>query len=123
MQGYYVLRQNQLPSHLQKNIQSKTADVRALMKQKVLLKNGMSVLFNTEWYKYNIHSENNSGILFADLEWRYQVPKKPLTLSLTFYNITNQSFFYSLNQSPISQSFFAVPLIRRNIFVSARFEL
>jgi TonB dependent receptor len=77
-----------------------------------------------EYIQNNLYTENKYVGFFSDLETSYTIPKKKLTLSIKLENITNQDKYFSLSSySALSQSFFSIPLIKRNIFASMRYEL
>lgn len=123
LETHYINRQNNLPGNVSRNIEKRISDIRAVLRQRAIIKKNITLTGSLEWYRYNMFTNNKNSILFADIECTYKIPKKPWSLNLVFSNITNERFFYSQNNSLLVQSFYSFSLIKRNIFFSVRYEL
>jgi hypothetical protein len=78
---------------------------------------------SAEWYSNSSAGNSWRNLFFIDMEWRYQFGKSPWSASVAVNNILNKSDYYSLQNSPVRQDFFQLPLIRRNLFIAVRYEL
>lgn len=105
------------------NYISSVVNFNTSLNQQAIIKKKFALLLNTEWYRYNINSGIDNTVFFVDFEGRYNPIKKPWSFSFVLSNIFNEQNFYSNSNTIFWQSFTSFPLIKRNIFLSFRYEL
>lgn len=119
----YNAQHNKLPDTFGDSFSPSIFNFDTHLKQRFVLKPWMSVSLLADYYLNNISTTNQASFFLLDTELSINVPKKPFSFRLRFENITNESFFYNVNQGPLNQSFFIVPLVSRNLFAFFRYEL
>lgn len=119
----YNAQQNILPESFGNAFSPKVNNFNSSLKQRFLAKPWISLSVVAEYYLNNIFTSNQASFFLLDAELSVKVPKKPFSFRLRFENMTNEPFFYHVNQSPLSQSFFTVPLVSRNLIAFFRYEL
>jgi len=112
-----------LPSLLQTQISQNVSDIKVSLSQRVAVNNHSSVTFNTDFFDKNIFTAHQLSFLIADVEYHYTISKSPLSFTFKLQNITNQTRYNYIDNSPLIQNFFAIPLIKRNIFLTVRYQL
>ncbi|NCT75918.1 MAG: hypothetical protein GXC78_15370 [Chitinophagaceae bacterium] len=76
-----------------------------------------------EAYNNTQVSGDSKKYLFVNAEWQFRFPKKPWSISLLVNNISGESRYFYFTNTPLRQDYFSIPLIRRNAFLSIRYEL
>jgi hypothetical protein len=104
-------------------LRQKTGSRRFVLNQEFLGLKNNRFRASAEWYSNSSAGNSWRNLLFIDMEWRHQFGKSPWSASVVLNNILNKSDYYSLQNSPVRQDFFQLPLIRRNLFIAVRYEL
>lgn len=81
-----------------------------------------NIIANTSVFNNNMFTQNKSSFLFADLQVEYKPERQSLSFAVRIDNITNVDSYRSYFNSVLSQSFYSVPLIKRNLSLSVRYE-
>ncbi len=115
---------NKFPKEIKNESVLKSIDFINTLALRFHIGHNTDIKLSGEYLQNNLYTDNEYIGFFSDLETSYTIPKKKLTLSIKLENITNQEKYFSLSTySALSQSFFSIPLIKRNIFASIRYEL
>jgi outer membrane receptor protein involved in Fe transport len=115
---------NQLPEELKNEVTKNIFNVRSSLSQRVAVCKQANIVLTTEWFDNNIFTPQQISFLFMDAEFNFVLPSKHVSFIIRFQNITDQRFYRSFDiQPPNYQNFFTIPLVRRNAFVSVRYEL
>jgi len=112
-----------LPSSLQKQVTQNVSDIKASISQRVALNKHSNILLSTDYFDKNIFSSHQLSFVLIDAEYNFTIPKSPISFSVRLQNITNQTRYTYIDNSPLVQNFYEVPLIKRNIFFRFRYEL
>lgn len=112
-----------LPSLLQTQIAENVSDIKVSLSQRVALNRHSSIILSSDYFNKNIFTSHQLSFLIADLEYFYKVPKSPLSFTFKLQNITNQTKYNYIDNSPLNQNFFSIPLVKRNILLTVRYEL
>ncbi len=113
----------ELPKKIGNQFAQSNTDIKTTLRQRYALSKTQNIVLNTEFYQRNLNTPNASRFLFADLEYNFTLPKKPLSFIIKAQNLTNQRFYYLVNTGTLYQSFYQIPIVKRNIFISMRYEL
>jgi hypothetical protein len=115
---------NKYPKKMNNESISKSVDFINSLSLRVNVVSNMDIKLSGEWLQNNLYTANKFSGFFSDMEASYTIPKKKITVSIKLENITSQKEYFSISQySVLSQSFFSIPLIKRNVFASLRYEL
>jgi len=112
-----------LPVALQTQVAQNVSDIKASLSQRVAINKHSNVVLVTDFFDKNMFTSHHLSFLIADAEYNFTIPKSPLSFAIRLQNITNQTKYTYIDNSPLIQSFFSIPLVKRNIFVSVRYEL
>jgi hypothetical protein len=112
-----------LPSTLQTQVKQNVSDIKASISQRIAINKHSSVVLATDFFDKNIFTPHHLSFLMADAEYNFTIPKSPLSFTIRLQNITNQTKYSYVDNSALIQNFFSFPLIKRNIFLSLRYEL
>ncbi len=121
--SHYNADYNKLPSSFGSAVSPWVTNFNTHLRPRYVIKPWMSVTMIADYYLNNIFTNNQASFFLMDAELSLQIPKKSYSFRLRLDNITNQPYFYHVNQSALSQSFFTVPLVARNLIVFFRYEL
>lgn len=116
-----VSKQGQTTSK-ENSLDPKIFNISNALKQRWLINKNQTFFFNAQFLQNNITSKNSNSILFVDAEWEYKPAKRPYSISVKLDNLTNQDAYHSYYNNPLAQSYYTVPLIKRNMMVSFRYE-
>lgn len=112
-----------LPSFLQSQVSQNVSDLKTSLSQRIVFNKHSSFVFNTDFFDKNIFTQHQLAFLIADIEYHYNPSKSPFSFTFKILNITNQRKYSFVDSSPLIQNFIALPMIKRNFFVSIRYEL
>lgn len=112
-----------LPSSLKAGVEKNVFNVLSSLSQRLAVTHNSNALVTAEWYNYNIFTQQKNSFVFVDAEYNFAIPKKHLSFIVRLQNLTNRKFYRSWDISPLSQNYYSVPLVGRNIFASVRYEL
>ena len=96
---------------------------RMILKQELTALKNHRLQWTTEWYAATAARGQTRALLFIDLKWNYFLPKTRWSLELTLGNIGNEKLYNTFNNELLQQEYFRLPLLRRNLFCSVRYEL
>jgi hypothetical protein len=113
----------QLPKELKNEVEEDVFNIRSSLSQRVAISKHSNIVFTTEWYNHNIFTSQQISFLFMDAEFNVTIPQKHLSFIVRFQNITNQRYYRSWDIGALYQNFYTVPLVKRNVFLSIRYEL
>ena len=111
------------PKELQNGVAQNVSSLNSRLLQRVRLTPLSNIVLTADWIDNNILTGQQSSFLFIDTEYNYTLPGKPISFILRLENITDQRYYRSANNSLLTQTFFTVPLVQRNLFLSVRYEL
>lgn len=123
LKGNSTFITTQLPKELSHELEENIFDFKSSLSQRIAVSKHSNIVLTTEWYDHNIFTSRQKSFLFMDAEFNITIPQKHLSFILRFQNITNQRYYNSWDEGTLYQNFYAVPLIKRNVFVSVRYEL
>lgn len=123
LQNRYSMFKNQWPEAYGKQPDGWVGNYYLQFQNRWIAGKRLSMLASMEYYYNNLFTENKVDFLLFDAEATYGIRNKPFSFRLRFENITNRPFFYSVNNSALSQSFFHIPLVRQNLIFFVRYEL
>ncbi|MCU0322965.1 MAG: hypothetical protein MUE72_11145 [Chitinophagaceae bacterium] len=112
-----------LPNQVSATLSPNAIHIISSIKNRYLIKKGMSVELNASLINNNLSTPNYKAFTFIDLSFELKLPDFPFFITIRGENLGNESYYYSLTNSPISQSFYSVPLVKRNLFLGIRYEL
>lgn len=121
--GIYNESNRNLPKVIKGDISTKASNFRTSLLQRVPINSQANIVAYIAMLNNNIFSPNKASFIFADVEINYKLKKKPLTITVKGENLTNQKFYFSNTNTTLSQTFYSIPLILRNIFICLRYEL
>lgn len=113
---------SKLPSAISGSANSKVAYMVYRFNQRFVFNEQLNLTANLNFYQNDFFGVNNENILLCDLEGNYKFGKHPIFLTLKVDNITNEKTYFRFNRGNQSQSFDAIPLIKRNVFMSLRYN-
>ena len=99
------------------------SNLKIALKQKLFVSKRLNILLNAESYRNNFLNVTQSQLFFAETGCDFSFPKFPIMFSIKGANLLNVKTFSTVQITPLYQSFNAIPLIRRNLFISFRYEL
>lgn len=120
---HFSTSENRLPQQLKGSLNNRIGTVRGNVLQRWVLGKQTYIVLNTEYFNNNLFSTGQQSFLFADVEANYNLPGKPLSFGLKWNNITNVTYYTSMVNLPLQQSLYSVPLVKRNMLISARYQL
>lgn len=124
LEGNYTGYNNRYPEGLGKLKSSgNLSDTKIALKQKLFISKHVNIFFNAESYNNNFSGINRSRLFFAETGCDFSFPKFPLMFSISAQNLLNEKQFNTVDISPLLQSFDAININRRNLFLSVRYEL
>lgn len=89
-----------------------------------ILSSNLSLFSKGQLFQNNIFSNRSASFIFWDLQATHTLKNKRLSLSFKLNNILNEKVFYTLGtNTDIQQSFLSLPLIKRNLYLSIRYEI
>ncbi len=112
-----------LPGTLQKQVAQNVSDIKVTFSQRVALNKHSNIVLDTDYFDKNMFTSHHLSFVMMDAEYNFTIPKSPLSFTVRLQNITNQSSYTYVDNSPLAQNFYFVPLIKRNLFLSVRYEL
>lgn len=114
------LSRNSSSKQAQNPYLNKTINNNVLLSLKQNLGKTAYVILSSEWINNSSTGSKNASGIFMDLDFKKEFPKNRIWLAAKLENITNQSTYRIYNSySPLYQSLLTIPLIRRNIMISA----
>jgi len=113
---------SRLPGNISGSANSKVAYILYRFNQRFVFNEQLNLAANLNFYQNDFFGVSNENILLCDLEGNYKFGKHPIFLTLKVDNITNEKTYFRFNRGNQSQSFDAIPLIKRNVFISLRYN-
>lgn len=111
-----------VPVSLKGGISSKVSGLRTTFYQRLVLSKQLNIISNVSVFQNNLFTPNKADFLLADIECSYKLKNKPVFFTIRAENLTDEHNFFMFSNSTLSQSFSAIPLIRRNYYLSARYN-
>jgi|GEM_PF-4667458 len=119
----YETNSLRLPSQVAGSLSANAINIISSIRNRYIIRKGMSVELNTSLLNNNLSTPNHTSFAFVDISFDVKFSKFPFYINLRGENLTNERFYYALSNSAISQSYYAVPLVQRNLFMGIRYEL
>ncbi len=113
---------SRLPSSISGSANTKAAYIVHTFNQRVVLNKQLNLAANLNFYQNDFFGVKGENVLLCDLEGNYKFGKHPFFLTLKIDNITNEKTYFRFNRGNQSQSFDEIPLIKRNVFMSFRYN-
>jgi hypothetical protein len=109
------------PSENSQTVEDRVSNFKFSFSQKLDLKPFQFLLLN-QYFLNNISSQNQVDFMLLDMELHYKLSKNKPSFFLKAKNILNETQYYALQNSIQQQSFYAIPLVKRNFLVGMRLE-
>lgn len=91
--------------------------------QRLFLFKKINFIVNTEYYNGNLKTKNKASLFFIDCEANMNLAKSKLQLSLKADNLTNKKFYFSNSSNLLSQTSYKLPIVKRNLYFSVKYNL
>jgi len=112
-----------LPENLSGRISPNVLNLKNALVQRIAFNKKMYLSASASIFSNNLFTNNKTTFPFVDAEYNIKLSKSPVTLTFRGENLTNTKRFYNNFNTPDSQSFSNVPLVKRRIFVSCKYNL
>jgi hypothetical protein len=114
------LSKNITRADVQKGFLGQTINSNVQLALKQTFSETVSANLIVEWIRNTSAGLPNAEGFFSDIEIRKEITRKNIVIALKLENIANQKDYRVYNSySALNQSLLTIPLIRRNIFMSA----
>ncbi len=112
-----------LPKSIAGSISPKVLNFKNSLAQRFVFNKKMYVRVNSSVFSNNLFTDNRASFLFVDVEYNIKMPKSPVAFTIRGENLSNTKFFYRSYTYSSAQSFYNVPLIKRRVFISFKYDL
>lgn len=99
------------------------SNLKFALNQKLFISKRLNFLLNAELYKNNYRGNGKSSLFFAEAGCDFSIPKSPVMFTFKAGNLFNATGFNTVSVSRFAQSFNVIPLNKRSLFLSFRYEL
>ena len=117
-----LLNEYYYPKALAVGLAQKVLNFKTTLKQLFIFSPQMSVTVNGTVFSYNLFQPAVHTFFFADIGGHYKMKKMPVSFSCQAENLANLQYYYGNVSMPTRQAFYRLPLIKRRVFFSVRYE-
>ena len=113
---------NRYPEQLAGKGSAGSSRSRASVEQRAVIDKVLILTARTEWSRFIMQGRGRGSLFFVDFEVNYKIRNSKWAIRAVGGNLSDERSYYSGYSSALSQTYFEIPLVPRNVFFSVRCE-